>query len=233
MVIQESVQEQAQEPFNGGRPVWLDVAPPLDQPQPSQGKHDVWPWVPIRTLGPRHRPHIQAHLLALDAHDRYMRFGVTTTDEQIKRYVASIDFRRDEAYGIFDRKRRLIAFAHLADVARPNVDYKEPCAEFAVSVWPQARGRGYGDRLFRMGVLHARNRGCHIMHIQTLSENGPMLAIAMRAGAILERHGQESNAWLRLKEDTLSTHMEGWFLQWAAWVNDKFKRRIHGGSSTG
>ncbi|HSH90420.1 MAG TPA: GNAT family N-acetyltransferase, partial [Ramlibacter sp.] len=31
--------------------------------------------VPIRSLGPSHRDRIAAHLLALDEHDRYLRFG--------------------------------------------------------------------------------------------------------------------------------------------------------------
>ena len=32
-------------------------------------------WVPIRALGRRHRHRIAGHLLALDTHDRYLRFG--------------------------------------------------------------------------------------------------------------------------------------------------------------
>jgi GNAT superfamily N-acetyltransferase len=218
------MQEPASEPFNGGKPVWVDVSPPAGRSDTAEVVHAVKHWVPIRTLGPRHRRKMEEHLLALDAHDRYLRFGVATSDDQIKRYVASIDFRRDEAFGIFDRKKRLIAFAHLADVARPDVDYREPCSEFAVSVLPQARGRGYGAELFRMAALHSRNRGCPIMHIQALTENAPMLRIALRAGAVLERDGQESNAWLRLREDTVGTHVESWLLQWAAVLNDKLKR---------
>ena len=43
--------------------------------------------VPIRSLGPTNRARIASHLLALDAQDRYLRFGYTATDEQIQRYV--------------------------------------------------------------------------------------------------------------------------------------------------
>lgn len=170
---------------------------------------------------------MEKHLLALDAHDRYMRFGVATTDEGIHRYVAGIDFRRDEAFGIFDRDRRLLAFAHLADVVRTDVIYNEPCAEFAVSVLASARGRGYGDQLFHVGVLHARNRGCPLMHIQTLAHNTPMQRIALRGGAVLERDRLETHMWLRLAGGTLGTHVEGWLLQWAALLNDRLKRRLH------
>ena len=39
--------------------------------------------VPIRSLGPSHRERIATHLLALDEHDRYLRFGYAANDEQI------------------------------------------------------------------------------------------------------------------------------------------------------
>ena len=45
------------------------------------------PMVPIRSLAPRHRERIAAHLLALDEHDRYLRFGYAASEEQIRRYV--------------------------------------------------------------------------------------------------------------------------------------------------
>ena len=43
--------------------------------------------VPIRSLGPSHRARIATHLMDLDEHDRYLRFGYTATDEQIQLYV--------------------------------------------------------------------------------------------------------------------------------------------------
>ena len=55
--------------------------------------------VPIRSLGPSHRERIGAHLRALDRADRYLRFGYSATDEHIARYVASLDFDRDEIFG--------------------------------------------------------------------------------------------------------------------------------------
>ena len=51
--------------------------------------------VPIRSLGPTNRARIASHLLALDAQDRYLRFGYTATDEQIQRYVDRINFDQD------------------------------------------------------------------------------------------------------------------------------------------
>lgn len=151
--------------------------------------------VPIRSMGPGHLARIAAHLLALDAQDRYLRFGYAANDEQIQRYVDQLNFDRDELFGIFNRKLELIAMAHLAFSVDPDCT---SCAEFGVSVSKSGRGRGYGSRLFERAVMHARNEGVHMIFIHALSENTAMLKIARRAGALIERDGSESEAHLRL-----------------------------------
>jgi hypothetical protein len=78
--------------------------------------------VPIREIGVRYRARIARHLLELDEHDRYLRFGYAASDEQIRRYVDGLNFERDQVFGIFNRRLRMIAMAHLAypgDLARP------------------------------------------------------------------------------------------------------------------
>ena len=100
--------------------------------------------VPIRSLGPRHRDRIAAHLLGLEGYDRYLRFGYNATDEQVQRYVDGLDFERDEIFGIYNRKLELIAMAHLAFSHDPS---HRSCAEFGVSVLKKARGRGYGEMM--------------------------------------------------------------------------------------
>lgn len=151
--------------------------------------------VPIRSIGPAHLERVRAHLLALDPHDRYLRFGYSANDEQIGRYVDGLKFERDELFGIFNRKLELIAMAHLAFSVGPQC---HSCAEFGVSVSRQARGRGYGSRLFERAVMHARNEGVSQLFIHALSENTAMLRIARKAGAVIERDGSESEAHLRL-----------------------------------
>jgi GNAT superfamily N-acetyltransferase len=148
--------------------------------------------VPIRSLGPGHRERIAAHLLALDPNDRYLRFGYLATDEHIERYVAGLNFDRDDIFGIYNRKLELIAMAHLAFSEQPE---HKSCAEFGVSVLKKARGRGYGNRLFERAVIHA------------LTENTVMLRIATNAGATLERAGSETDAYLRLPPATLDSRM--------------------------
>jgi RimJ/RimL family protein N-acetyltransferase len=169
--------------------------------------HDTRPVpvvVPIRSLGPGHRDRIAKHLLALDADDRYLRFGYSATDEQVLRYVLHLDFEHDDVFGIYNRKLELIAMAHLAFSRDPE---SSRCAEFGVSVLRKARGRGYGSRLFERAVIHARNEGVDLLFIHALSENTAMLKIARRAGATLERFGSETEAHLRLPPATLDTRV--------------------------
>jgi RimJ/RimL family protein N-acetyltransferase len=160
--------------------------------------------VPIRSIGPSHGERIANHLLALSGHDRYLRFGYSANDEQIRRYVDGLNFDRDEIFGIYNRKLQLIAMAHLAHSTDPNL---KSCAEFGVSVLAQARGRGYGSRLFDRAVMHARNDGVDMMFIHALSENTAMLNIARKAGATIERDGSESEAYLKLPPADLDSRM--------------------------
>jgi RimJ/RimL family protein N-acetyltransferase len=177
--------------------------PPTAAPSPARLS-----WVPIRSLAERHRERISLHLLSLEESDRYLRFGFPATDEQIQRYVTSLNFERDEVFGIFNRRLDLIAMAHLAYMPAPAPESKLPAtAEFGVSVAKRARGRGYGARLFEHAVLHARNRGCERLFIHALSENTAMLKIARNAGATVERDGPESEAWLKLPPDSITSQV--------------------------
>ena len=65
--------------------------------------------VPIAVLRAVHRPAILRHLLALGEHDRYLRFGYAASDAHIRRYVEGLRFERDEVFGIFNWRMRLIA----------------------------------------------------------------------------------------------------------------------------
>jgi len=152
-------------------------------------------YAPIRSLGPGHRERIAAHLLALEPADRYLRFGYSAGDVQVRHYADHLDFDRDDVFGIYNRRLELLAMAHLAYANSPDCN---SCAEFGVSVSKHARGRGYGKRLFERAVMHARNQGVDMVFIHALTENTAMLAIAAHAGARLVRDGSETEAFLRL-----------------------------------
>lgn len=181
-------------------------------------------WVPIRSLAPRHRPRILAHLLALEEHDRYLRFGHPASDAQIARYVDLIDFDRDEVFGIFNRRLQLVAMAHLAYHVLEDERQRPQAAEFGVSVRPTHRGRGLGGRLFEHAMLHARNRQVDTLVVHALSENRPMLRIARRAGATVQRDGGDAEAVLKLPPETLGTQLEEMLDRQAAEFDYRLKR---------
>ena len=180
------------------------LRPPGDRPKSDAEPRAVPLVVPIRSLGANHRERIAKHLMALDEHDRYLRFGYLANDEQIQRYADSLNFERDEIFGIYNRRLELLAMAHLAFTADKEHD---SCAEFGVSVSKPARGRGYGARLFDRAAMHARNEGVSLMFIHALSENSAMLKIARNAGATVEKAGSEAEAHLRLPPPTFDTRM--------------------------
>lgn len=197
---------------------------------PAVAVPSQWAWVPVRSLSARHRPRIAAHLLSLNEHDRYLRFGHPASDEQIARYVDTLDFDRDEVFGIFNRRLELIAMAHLAYSPSSAPAHPQSTAEFGVSVRSQARARGYGARLFEHAAMHARNRGVENLLIHALSENTAMLKIARQAGAVVERSGPEAEAWVKLPRETFVTRFGELFETQAAEIDYQLKvqaRRVN------
>lgn len=164
-------------------------------------------WVPVRTLGPQHRPQVRAHLLALDGDDRQRRFGHTVSDERLRAYAAQLDFDHDQIFGTFDRRLRLVALGHLALETRAGTDGTAGHGELGLSVLASARGRGLGTRLFEHAVMHARNRGVHTLHIHLARDNTAMLAIVQRAGAHIQMEGSEALAALPLDGETLGSQI--------------------------
>jgi GNAT superfamily N-acetyltransferase len=199
-------------------------------PSPAAVANDRRPprtWVPIRSLGPRHRERILAHLVSLDERSRYLRFGYQASDAQIARYVDTLDFENDEVFGIFNRKLELIAMAHLAYRPADASRGRAASAEFGVSVMTKARRRGFGARLFEHAMLHARNRGVVTIFIQALSENTAMLKIARDAGATVQRDGPECEAWLALPPDSIVSHLDEFLGARAAELDYRLKEHAH------
>ena len=179
-------------------------------------------WIPIRILSEKHRPKMIAHLQSLNAQDRYLRFGYPATDEQIENYVSHLNFEQDDIYGVFNRRLDILAMAHLAFSVDPQWS---TCAEFGVSVDVRLRGKGLGARLFERAVTHARNQGVALMFIHALSENTPMLKIAKKAGARVEREGSESDAYLSLPAADLDSQMNEFLEEGMADLDFQIKTR--------
>ena len=181
-------------------------------------------WVPIRSLSPRHKPRSARQVRALPNADRYLRFGYAATDEQIERYVQGLNFERDEIFGVFNRRLELVAMAHLAYSVDPKW---ATCAEFGVSVSPHQRGKGLGAKLFAHAVMHARNQGVNLLFIHALSENVAMLKIARHAGAVVQRDGSESEAYLSMPQATLDSQLNGLMQEQMAELDYQLKMQAH------
>ena len=179
-----------------------------------------WHWLPVRTLAEHHRSRVLDHLLTLGDPDRYLRFGHVASDDQIGRYVAQLDFGRDEIFGVFDDRLTLVAMAHLA------FDREGGLAEFGVSVFQHLRGRGIGARLFSHAVTHARNRGAHSMAIHIARENTAMLSIVRRAGAQISFDGADAVAQLGLPAETLGSRIEALVERQAADFDYRIKLQV-------
>jgi len=114
--------------------------------------------------------------------------------------------------------------AHLAYSVDPKW---ATCAEFGVSVSPHQRGKGLGAKLFAHAVMHARNQGVNLLFIHALSENVAMLKIARHAGAVVQRDGSESEAYLSIPEATLDSQLNGLMQEQMAEVDYHLKMQAH------
>ena len=192
-------------------------------PARSRGSPRPRLWVPIRTLAERHRQRVLDHLLALSDDDRILRFGHLASDERIGVYVEQLDFDRDELFGVFDRRLRLVAMVHLAfdATAVPGGG-----AEFGISVLPTLRGRGVGALLFDHAATLARNRGVRTLLIQLARDNAPMLAIVRRAGASIAFEGPDALASIELPPDTLGSQIQEMLGHQAAEIDYRLKLQV-------
>lgn len=157
----------------------------------------------IAQLGAHHRDRVEAHLLRLSEADRRLRFGHQISDELLARYIRSIQFIRDAAFGAFDESGNLLGFGHLA--------FGDAEAEFAVSVEGHARGRGVGRALLARAAEHARNRGHKVLTMVFMPENSALAALARSAEMYIVCETAECRAHLALQPGTTESLLhEAW-----------------------
>ena len=157
----------------------------------------------IAQLGTHHRDRVEAHLLRLSDADRRLRFGHQISEELLARYVRSIQFFRDAAFGAFDESGNLLGFGHLA--------FGDAEAEFAVSVESHARGRSIGRALLDRAAEHARNRGHRVLTMVYMPENSALAALARSAEMYIICEAAECRAHLALQPGTTESLLsEAW-----------------------
>ncbi|MGB6056567.1 MAG: GNAT family N-acetyltransferase [Burkholderiaceae bacterium] len=162
------------------------------------------PWILVKVLSKSAHWRLRKHFLALDEHDRLLRFGSVLPDELIIKYVENIDFERDTVFGVYDRRLKLVGVGHLAFAPRQQLPAlsaateKERVAEFGVSVSASARGMGVGSKLFERAAIHCRNADVDTLYMHYLTSNKVMMHIAKKAGMEIHREYGEADAYLRL-----------------------------------
>ena len=128
----------------------------------------------IERLNNSARAPLLAHLLALPANDRSLRFGMAVAPAIVAGYVEHIDFDRDALFGVHGAGHVLVGTAHMA--------FEGGQAELALSVLPQHRRKGIGSALVARAIGHARSLRVPKLIMQFLSSNGPVLRLAQRFG---------------------------------------------------
>jgi GNAT superfamily N-acetyltransferase len=131
----------------------------------------------FRKLLASERSVYRAHLLRLDAADRYSRFGGTATDETITNHCRHIDWRRTIIIGAFVHNR----LCGVAEICTDSLLWPDN-AEVALSVERHCQAMGVGAALLRRALTIASNRGVRTVHMICLAENRRMRRLAQRAG---------------------------------------------------
>lgn len=178
---------------------------PNSPPTDASASKSRFARAPIYPLTSFYLDDIRRHTMALSPRDRYMRFGLQVTDEQIDDYLRSIDFDNDDVFGVFDNNLNLIGVAHLAYSAPETTP---SIAEFGVSVSESARGKGLGGQLFAHSALRARRNGIDQMFIHTQNKNVAMIKIIKHSGAEIFRDGSEVDAYLNLLSEPRNMWMD-------------------------
>ena len=149
---------------------------------------------------------LSAHLERLAGDDRAHRFGRNVKDAFIRKYVASIDWRRSLHYGLFERG----AVRAAIDLAWPRLDWLSG-GEFALSVEPDHQRAGVGTALLGRLVTGARNRGLGSLYMVAASDNEGMLALAHRFDFAITRTGTDYEGRLALPpRDSATRRDELW-----------------------
>jgi len=124
------------------------------------------------------RSAIRRHLAALDAEDRYLRFGHHPGESALDDYVSDLDFGSSDLFGAIDEAGDLIGVVH--------VGRRGSSRELGMSVLQAARHQGLGAELLRRAIQHAAEEGADRVVLQCVAENHAIIELAQRHGAHIE-----------------------------------------------
>ena len=156
----------------------------------------------VRRLWPADRAVVLDYFRRLDPDTRANRFMGNVSDAGVAAYATNAVSAQGVMYGAFVAGT-LRGLGELRPAGRAASRYVlGPDAEAAFAVERICRRQGIGAALFTRIVRAARNRGVSDLHVRCLSRNGPMLRLAAKHGAALQREGMETDGALHLDRPT-------------------------------
>lgn len=141
-------------------------------------------------------PQIVEHILGLDSHDLYLRFGYNITPDQAGRYVkksfetVNTRQRADFWFGI-KLGDELVATLHVSTV--------DDTAEFAFTTATAHRGRKLGQLLFARGYQLVTEYSITRIYMVCLTQNQAMRHIAKKFGLAVMTQGTESEGSVNIQ----------------------------------
>jgi ribosomal protein S18 acetylase RimI-like enzyme len=132
----------------------------------------------IHCLGHDDLPRVEQHLLALGEMDRRARFGTAIRDLGISAYVRRVDPSRAIMIGAVDGRS-----GHIVGLAEAQPSMTPQRVEMAVSVLPDFRRHGIGQRLLRQAVAGAFETGIEVAEFFFSPDNRPVIGLVRKLGA--------------------------------------------------
>jgi GNAT superfamily N-acetyltransferase len=117
---------------------------------------------------------LASHFLALNAGDRFLRFGYVMSDVDIVAYVEKLMRSVGDVFVVSEPKPDISGVVH--------VEMAKGGAELGLSVSAWGRGKGIGSLLLERAALLAGARGVTTLFVRNLNFNSALRRLAWRVG---------------------------------------------------
>lgn len=144
----------------------------------------------------------RAHLMALDAESKRLRFAYPIADETITDLCNRISQKKDE-HIIFvaeDEELNIIGAGHIS--------LEDNKMELAFSVLPDHQGEGIGDQLMKRCIQYCRNRGITKGYMVCLSHNQKIKHLCKKNDIKMHTEYRETIADIELPMGNPATLMQ-------------------------
>ena len=152
----------------------------------------------VYRLRPEEFHRYRTHLLALDDHSRYTRFGTIIKDEVIEQLCDRFEtnHRQHKIFVIEDESLRVVAAGHIA--------LEDNTTELAYSVLKEYRNQGMGSSLMARTIEWCQNRNIQGGCMVCLSSNVAIKKLAAKHGVLINAGG-ETLANITIPEATVTS----------------------------